>query len=409
MIRLLHFSDLHLGVENYGRLDPETGLSTRLMDFLRAFDYVVEYAIENDIDLVLFTGDAFKSRDPSPTHQREFARRIRRLSQAQVPTFLLVGNHDLPNALNRAHSIEIFDTLAIDYVTVAQKPDLKTVATRRGPVQVVAMPWVLRSFLLTKDEFRGLTAEQVNEEIETRIYRILAALAERVDDDIPAVLAFHGSVQGAVYGSERNVMLGQDIVFERAPLANPKFDYVALGHIHKHQVLPTAEGQPPMVYAGSIERIDFGEAREPKGFVVAEIGDGPARWTFHQTPTRPFVNIVVDTRASTDLLEEVRRAVQRHEIADAVVKLVVKTTPEAAPALRDRELRDLLSGAAHVAAIVREIDRPARLRLGDQETVAAMTPRELLARYLEVKQVPPERARVLLERADLLWEEQVDG
>ncbi|WP_200907442.1 metallophosphoesterase family protein, partial [Ardenticatena maritima] len=71
MPRILHFSDLHIGTENYGRINPETGLSTRLEDFLRAFDFVVDYALENDVDLVLFTGDAFKNRDPSPTHQRE--------------------------------------------------------------------------------------------------------------------------------------------------------------------------------------------------------------------------------------------------------------------------------------------------------------------------------------------------
>jgi len=75
MIKLVHFADLHLGVENYGRLDPTTGLSSRLTDFLRAFDQVVDYALDeaNDVDLVVFAGDAFKTRDPSPTYQRAFA------------------------------------------------------------------------------------------------------------------------------------------------------------------------------------------------------------------------------------------------------------------------------------------------------------------------------------------------
>ena len=90
MIRILHFADLHLGVENYGRLDPATGLSSRVADFLRAFDTLVEYALTNDVDLVLFAGDAFKTRTPSPTYQREFASRIRRLAVgAGIPTFLL--------------------------------------------------------------------------------------------------------------------------------------------------------------------------------------------------------------------------------------------------------------------------------------------------------------------------------
>jgi exonuclease SbcD len=69
-MRILHFSDVHIGVENYGRPDPETGLSTRLADFLDTLDEVVDYALENKVDLALFCGDAYKSRDPSQTHQR---------------------------------------------------------------------------------------------------------------------------------------------------------------------------------------------------------------------------------------------------------------------------------------------------------------------------------------------------
>ena len=101
-MRILHFSDLHIGVENYGRIDPETGLSTRLGDFLYSLDQVVEFALNESVDLVLLAGDAYKGRDPTQTHQREFAKRLNRLSRAGIPTFLLVGNHDLPAASSRA-------------------------------------------------------------------------------------------------------------------------------------------------------------------------------------------------------------------------------------------------------------------------------------------------------------------
>lgn len=402
MIRLLHFSDLHLGVETYGRLDPETGLSSRLVDFLRAFDAVVDHAIAAEVDLVLFSGDAFKNRDPSPTHQREFAKRIRRLSQAQIPTFLLVGNHDLPNALNRAHSIEIFDTLAVDHVRVAHRPGVVTMATKRGPVQIAAMPWVPLSFLMAREELHGRSKEEVNALLEEKLGRIIGSLAAQIEDDLPAVLTVHGSVQGAVFGSERSVLLGQDIVFGKGALVSPKYDYIALGHIHKHQAL---HDNPPMVYAGSIERIDFGEAREAKGFVVAEIGDGPTRWRFHETPTRPFVQLVVDARESIEPLEMVRAALAQRDVTDAVVKLVIKLAPEMAESVRDREVRELLRDAFHIAAIVRDVAQPNRLRLGDQATIAAMSPRELLARYLEVRQMSPERATVLLEHAETLWDD----
>jgi hypothetical protein len=55
-VRILHFADLHIGMENYGRLDPETGLNRRVVDFLERLDQVVDYAIEHAADLVIFAG-----------------------------------------------------------------------------------------------------------------------------------------------------------------------------------------------------------------------------------------------------------------------------------------------------------------------------------------------------------------
>ena len=94
-IRVLHFADVHIGMENYGKTDPDTGVSSRVFDFLQRMDEMIAYADEHDVDLVIFAGDSFRSRSPNPTHLREFAQRIRMLSQL-APTMLLVGNHDLP-------------------------------------------------------------------------------------------------------------------------------------------------------------------------------------------------------------------------------------------------------------------------------------------------------------------------
>lgn len=404
MIRLLHFADLHLGVENYGRVDPQTGLSTRLMDFLAAFDFVIEYAINEQVDLVLFAGDAFKNRDPSPTHQREFARRIRRLSLAEIPTFLLVGNHDLPNAIKRAHAIEIFDTLEIPHVTVANRPGYYRIETRNGVVQIVALPWVTRSHLLTREEYRGLSVEEINSKIEETLYRIMLRFANQVKEDEPAVLAAHGTVPGAVFGMERNVLLGQDILLDPSLVKDPRYDYVALGHIHKHQCL---NEQPPVIYSGSIERIDFGEAKEKKGFVMAEIDDGPTRWEFIETPTRPLRQIIIDARQQAQPMPLVKETLSAMNLANAVVKLIIRATPENEPHLNMREIRKLLKDkeVAHVASIIRDVERPIRLRLGTAQEIANASPQELLARYFEAKQVARERRKMLLKYADQIFAE----
>ena len=152
-MRILHFSDLHIGVENYGRTDPETGLSTRLGDFLASLDQVVEFALAENVDLVLLAGDAYKGRDPSQTQQREFAKRLARLSEANIPTFLLVGNHDLPNAVGRATAVEIFHTLRVPNVHVGSSLQNYTIATRSGPLQILAVPWPRRSGMLSREDF----------------------------------------------------------------------------------------------------------------------------------------------------------------------------------------------------------------------------------------------------------------
>ncbi len=403
MIRLLHFADLHLGVENYGRIDPATGLSTRLMDFLRSYDQVVDYALENDINLVVFSGDAYKTRDPNPTYQREFARRIRRLSTAGIPTVLVAGNHDTPSAVGRAIAVEIFATLEVENVYVAKKPEVIAIETKDGPVQVVALPWITRSALLARDEYKNKNLEEINQLILDKVINIFEGpdgLISQLDRTVPTILAAHATVQGAAYGSERSVMLGQELILPPSLARNPAFDYVALGHIHKHQVLYE---QPPVIYSGSIERIDFGEEREDKGFIMAEVERGRASWQFVKTDARPFVTIEVDVQ-SDDPTTEILKAIATRNIEDAVVRIIVHTTAEKEPLINEGEIRRALAGAFHIAAIVKDVERKVRLRLGDQP-IEEMTPRQMLERYFQVKQTSPERTQLLLKHAENIFRE----
>jgi exonuclease SbcD len=395
MIRLLHFADLHLGVENYGRIDPQTGLFTRLTDFLHSLDQIIDHALEQEMDLVLFAGDAYKSRDPSPTYQREFAKRIQRLSAAGVPTVLVVGNHDTSNVMGRANTVEIFATLEVENVVVAKRPATHRLETKSGPVQVVTLPWVVRSTLLAREEYKNLNLEEINALILEKIENIIAGEIEGLDPAVPTVFAAHGSVFGATYGSERSVMLGQEVILPRSMVTSPAFDYVALGHIHKHQVISE---EPPVVYAGSIERIDFGEEKEDKGFVVAEVEKGRASYKFVKLAARPFVTVEVEARGD-DPTAEVLAAIDPYDITEAVVRVIIHTTPDKEPLIRENEIRRRLADAFHVAAMIRDVERKTRLRLGTDQTVEEMTPRQMLERYLEVKQTPPERAQVLLEYA----------
>jgi exonuclease SbcD len=413
-MKILHFADLHLGVENYGRINPETGLSTRLEDFLSALDKLVDYALEHKVDLVLFCGDAYRSREPTQTQQREFARRINRLATNDIPVFLLIGNHDLPNAIGRATSTEIFDTLAVKNVYVSNRPRLYTVPTQSGQVQVVSLPWLRRSALLTREETKNLTFEQINQKMEEALTSVIAAKAKELDPKLPSILAAHVWVTGAKIGSERSMTIGQEHALMLSSVAQPAFDYIALGHIHRHQVLSQS---PPVVYAGSLERLDFSEADDDKGFYLVEIGDRDetgrrvVSFEFHPVAGRRFITIDVniapeDVGPTATVLRAI--AEREDEVRDAVVRLTISLPAGLEGELRDGDIRDTLK-TAHYLTVARDIRRESRLRLGE---IAAeeITPLDALKTYLQSRKgLSPERAKLLLEYGQRLISQQETG
>jgi exonuclease SbcD len=396
-IRLLHLADVHLGVESYGRFDPATGLNSRLLDFTARLDEAIDCAIAEQVDLVLFAGDAYKSRDPSPTQQREFARRVRRLSEAGIPTFLLVGNHDLPAASGRANSLDIFDTLAVPHVHVGRTLGTHRIETKAGPVQIVAVPWLRRSALLAQAEFRSLSADEARRAIQDYAAEFIRTATEALDPSVPAILTCHLSVEGATYGSERSVLVGEDIVLPRSSVALPRFAYVALGHIHKHQVIGQ---EPPIVYPGSLERIDFGEENDPKGFVLATIEDDRATYEFRTVSARPFVTVRVRPLGVAPT-QEILDAVERAQLDGAIVRLIVEITPEVDAFVDYAAVRRSLKDAYAIAGVRREVARLDR-RASAFQGVESLTPSEALDRYLQSRDVGAERRKVLLEYAGRL-------
>jgi exonuclease SbcD len=408
-LKIIHFADLHLGIESYGRIDPESGLSSRFLDFLTAFDRLVDYALENKVDLVLFCGDAYKSRDPSQTQQRELARRIKRLSESGIPVFLLTGNHDLPNAIGRATTIEIFNTLAVANVQVANRPGTHLVQTPGGVIQIVALPWLRRSHLLAKEETGNLNLDELNQMMQEKLTNIIIAEAERLNPKLPAILAAHIWVSGARIGSEDYMTIGREQVLLPGNVANPAFDYVALGHIHRHQVILE---KPPLVYAGSLERLDFGDENDDKGFYVIEIeseqGERKVSYRFIPLNGRRFITISVDIEpGDMDPTSTIINIISKKEVNQAIVRLQLSLPRELEGQVREFEVREALK-EAHYYSIARDIKRESRSRLGGS-AAEEITPTQALTAYLKSIKVSPEQAKTLLDYGERLIREAQEG
>ena len=404
-IRVLHFADVHIGVENYGSMDPETGLSSRVRDFVRRMDEMIEYAREHEADLVLFAGDAFKSRAPSPTYQREFAWRIRDLAET-CPVVLLPGNHDLPATAPKASTLEIYETLAVPNVTLAREYKIYRVETRRGPVQIAAVPYPTRSHLLAKSEMTGLTIDEIRSELRKRLITLIRAMADEVkNDDAPRVLLAHIWVTGATPGSEVNFIPGYDADLPLSVLDDPTWDYVALGHLHRHQSL--GSGRPPVVYSGSLERVTFNEEGQEKGFCWVELQRGTASWKFIPVKARPFLTIRVDATEAAEPTEQVLTELKRHDVGGAVVRVIVSLSPENEAHLDIRRVQSGLLGAYHIAGIIKDVRYIERPIYTGEEPPESLTPIKLLERYLIGKEVPEERRVELLKLAAEIFERGV--
>ena len=392
MPTILHFADAHIDMANYGRHDPESGLPMRVIDFLKSLDTIVDTAIDEKVDLVIFAGDAYKDRNPAPTFQREWGRRIIRLSKAGIPTVLLVGNHDLSPALGRAHAIEEFNTLEVPYVHVVSQPAFLQPADLDGAaLQIMALPWISRSGLLAHLGLRPVASQpgQVYEELESRLTDLVANWFDQIDPDLPVVLTAHASVQGAKYGAERTVMLGGDLVLPGSLVRDPQLDYVALGHIHKPQNL-NPDAHPPVIYPGSIERVDFGEVADEKFFIVADVQRGSTAVEWRQLlGVRPFV----DRSFLLDSKEDIDRHLQealgpQEQLAGAIVRLTVEYPRDWEAMIDDAALREYAQDAFEFH-LVKHPQVETRVRIPDDQNVGSMSALELLDLYWKASHTKP--------------------
>jgi exonuclease SbcD len=376
-MKILHFSDLHLGMENYGHIDPSTGLSSRFLDWQKALDDMIAIANNEDVDVVIFSGDAFKNRDPSPTYQNAFARALKAFSEPNRQVILLVGNHDLPNIESKAHTLEIYRSLDLPRVRVSKKIEQFTISTKSGPLGIVTWPWITRNFLLKNESYKGKSLEEIDTILLEKASQLFQEKIMELTPGIAHVAIVHATVMGATFGSERNVMIGKDLVVPLSLLANNQLHYVACGHLHRHQVLHT---EPYVVYAGSPQRIDFGEEKEEKGCVLVTINEPDFKTTVKFIPlaVRDFYTWHINTQLNPP----------EQDVEGKVVRVIVSGDEEFVSSIGMQNIKDYLQNSYYFAGIERRVDerkelkKTAKNRVNKQESIY-----EQVKKYLAVKQI----------------------
>ena len=414
MPRILHFSDANIGAASYGRRDPQTGLPLRVMDYLKSLDTIIETAVTEKVDLVLFTGNAYHHHSPSLTLQREWGRRVMRLSKASIPTMMLVGSHDLAPGLNHAHALETFNTLDVPYVRVLDKPvflgpnGLKSGLSNQefSPLdklglQVIALPWFM-PFTRSAPAWMAEMGPDASQHIPELVQSWLGS----TNPALPTILAAHAAVQDS--DPQHTTLSG--LALPLSLLKNPRLDYVALGSSANAQDL-NPDGQPPVVYPGSIERADFREAGQDRYFVLVEVERGHTLVEWRKLGSiRPFIScsLTLEQETGTPSMESMTTQLKEalpppEELKDAVVRLVLEY-PRQWETWIDEAALQVHTAEAFAFHLVKRPYRQSPIQAPTDQPVDSLSAPDLLDLYWKSNGIPEEEREELLRLAKAVIE-----
>jgi DNA repair protein SbcD/Mre11 len=312
-IRIIFFSDTHLGLDYPVRGGKSLSPHHRGPDFFRNFQTVIDYARQSKADLLVHGGDLF-FRSKIPEAIVDMAYQPLFECASHIPVVIVPGNHErsmLPSSLFLTHSnIHVFTA-----------PQTFHFSVRGTRIAISGFPFARN----IGDSFKQLLA---------------SSGAATVDADI-RLLCLHQSVQGAVVGPFR-FRCGAEVISACDIPAG--YNAVLSGHIHGHQRIHAAS---PVIYSGSIERTSFAEKDETKGFCELLIHEDSTQLQFHPLETRPMIDYTV-TESQSDPLAQLADSASFWS-DNSIVRLHKQGQPRI-DMLTNQHLRSVLPEATVIAA-----------------------------------------------------------
>lgn len=282
MVRFIHSADLHLDQPFSNIRGGNNRLFAKLSEATyTAFERLIDTALEEAVDFVLFVGDSFEKNPPSLKAQLAFRQGMERLNKADIQVLMSYGNHDYVEdekyRLSLPHNVHIFPKQRLTTLKVTTK--------QKETVVVSGFSYGSR---FENTDWLGQYPHRLSE------YDFHIGL-------------LHGQLAGS--GVEHYAPFSLD------KMKGLAYDYWALGHIHKRQMLSS---DPPIVYAGNIQGHSFKESGT-KGALLVELMKGePANIAFFKTSEYEFSSPTVDLgmiRSLEDLHDRIERSLHEEVMA----------------------------------------------------------------------------------------------
>lgn len=301
-----------------------SGFNQREEDICNSFACAVDRIIELKPNFVLHTGDLFHTVRPTNRIINFAVRKILRITRSHIPVVIISGNHDAPKQRAVGSVFSFFEVLS-PVLHLVYKNQYELI--RLDKTAIHAIPHCLDQ-----------------EDLHRELAKVKPVGGRRTADGGQRaaynVLMLHGVVAGIPEFS-----MGE-LAEQEIPSSYLKmpFDYVALGHYHRH-----CEVEPRVYYAGSTERLSMAELGQKKGFVEVDLEGKEVK--FHPVPTRDMLELTpVDAGelSQEEVLLEIEKRITMQEIAEKIVRLKVENIPEHIyNSLDFRRIGELKSKAFH--------------------------------------------------------------
>jgi DNA repair exonuclease SbcCD nuclease subunit len=350
-MRIVHFSDTHLGYHKYQKLDSRTGLNQREQDVYDAFEFVISTILRSQPDLVLHAGDLFDSFHPSNRTLSFCLEQLKRLT-AEVPQsstkFSEVKDSGYPSAIRRHNPLPPLVRGRIPIVIISGNHSWPKQQIKGSVFSVLSQfPGIHAVHNETYQllRFNGISVHATphcasQEKLEAELSKVTPD--PNADYNVAILHASIPYIATNFYVEPSQISVNPDKLLEL------EMDYIALGHSHCAKVV-----QENACYCGSTERFSFIESDEQKKFLEVDLANpSPKKQIItHTIPTRPMECIEIDAYglSAKKIIEQIREDVKFRDIENAIVLVqLIGINRAAFNTLDFRSLSALFEKAFHV-------------------------------------------------------------
>lgn len=339
-MRVVICGDTHIGaIFGLGGSNGKGG-NTRVDDYEKTLNYIVDYAIETGADAFIQTGDAFESRTPSPEHMAVIDRAIKKLSMANITSVIIMGNHDYRSSgTTFTSAISSLGSRDLPNVRIVLEPQILTLMDKSGEgVNIVLIPF------RHKKMYPGETTEEVSKQYDQHI----SELIETGNPNYPTIAVGHNFFFEGSYSS----FSGSEILTQLSTFE--KCDLVAMGHLHQFRIL--RKKKPVAIYTGSMERLNFGDRGTDKYFL--DYDTASKRVKVVKPPIRELYDDSLDLSDYDleDFKDNMTKEIQKLNVENKIVRLKISVKERAQAAVKRSEVEKILykQGAFYVSKVIVE-------------------------------------------------------